>query len=666
MPPSGWARHLARLNQTVDSIDWRQLRVSASKQAERFRAYMEQGAEPAPDAAWHSKWLRPKGNISRGELAILLTAFIVPLVMVVIRISAFPGVLGPGLSNSLLPSIGRDLNQMLSLETIPPNDRSRVLYMLFLPTSAMLIAVARLTFGIRVLGFRAILISVGFQVSGILPSLILIGVMVTIVFMVRPWLIRVRLPHYARLSVILCTSVVVLLGAVLVAPWARSDVLWGVAFFPVIVLGLMAEGIAKTLDRDSGLTAAWRTGMTIAIALVLAVICQIPLVREVAIQFPELVFTQIVAIILIAEFLDLRLLQDWDARLSGVAVPRLFSQEQKLRVVVVKNQRKNRIIGRMGLPTRNGYSRRGVRRIVGALREAGHTVKVFEGDMSLLSKLQDFIPPHPTTGQPGGIAFNLAHGIQGDAPVAHVPAMLEMAGVAYTGPTSLGHLLALDKVVAGQLLRQAGVPTPDSRTMSRPQEEMEGLNYPVVVKPRHAPRYGLRIAENRGQLEEAVRAVSRRHKQDAVVEQFVPGREIHVALLGNASVECLPFVEVNVGDEENDCPATLDPDLARRIHDAAVAAFEACGCRDYALVNLRVLDSGEPKILELESIGVLEEGGSFEQAAVAAGYTYAELIERILYVARERYRGEAPAPSLAVVPNPAEAGREKRTTVVAG
>ena len=155
-------------------------------------------------------------------------------------------------------------------------------YMLrFLPMSALVIAIARLTFGIRVIGFRAILISVGFQESGIVPSLILIGVVVTIIIAVRPTLRRIRLPGTARLSVIMSIGVLVLAAALLLAPWTRSEMLWRVGFFPVIVLGLLAESIAKTMDQNSGLTAVWRTGMTIGIAMLIAGISQISVLREI-------------------------------------------------------------------------------------------------------------------------------------------------------------------------------------------------------------------------------------------------------------------------------------------------------------------------------------------------------------------------------------------------
>ncbi|TFG87931.1 MAG: hypothetical protein E4H19_00335 [Chromatiales bacterium] len=654
MRPADWARHALGLRQ------------AASARTARMLAYMATSPDPGLGTSWPASWLRPKGNISPGTLTLLLAIGLLPLAIVAVRILASPGILGPGMSGTLLPSIGQNLSQILSLQDIPPGDRHRVLYLLFIPTGALLIALARLTFGIRLIGFRSILISVGFQQSGIVPSLLLIVAMVSAVIGIRPWLLRMRLPYFARVAVIMCISVLLLLVALIVAPWVRSEVLWGVAFFPVIVLGLLAEGVAKTIDRDSGLTAIWRTVMTIAIALVLTGISYIPVLREIAIEFPELVVTQIVAIILIAEFLDLRLLQDWDARLSGIALPRLFSGTHALRIAVVRNNKANGVIGRIGPPSRGGYGRRSVRRIVDSLRQNGHSVEVFEGDMSLLGELRDFIPPDPLTRQPGGIVLNLSHGIQGDASVAHVPAMLEMAGVAYTGPTPRALVVSLDRIATNTLLREAGIPTTDCRAISESENDRRQLYYPLVVKPRIALNYKLRIAKNRQQLDEALQLLAERNQHDAVVEPYVQGREIDVPIVGNAPAQCLPMVEVLPGKEGKACPAVLDAHLERTIRAAALGAFKACACRDYAVVNLRLSPSGRPLVLEVRVAGVLEQGESFDMAADAAGLSFNELIEQIVAVARERYRPEAGNQSLPIVHGRTDAHPDKGRTSIAG
>ena len=649
MLPPEWELRWAEIRQEIRHFDYAAAGRKARARFTQFGEFMAGAPTRAADPLWPASWLRPKGNLSRAQLSLLLAIAFLPLLMMLVRISAWPGAVGPEMTVSWIASIGNDLNQVLSLGRIPAGDRDRVLYMLFLPTGAMLIALARLTFGVRVIGFRAILISVGFQESGIVPSLILILVMVGIVIAVRPALVAIRLPYYARVSVIMSLACVVLLAAVLLAPAIRSEVLWGVAFFPVIVLGLLAEGIAKTLDRDSGLTAMWRTGMTIGIALLLAGVSQIPILREIALEFPELVISQIVAIILISEYLDLRLFQDLDAKLSGIAIPRLFSNDDAFRVAVVRNHRTGGVVGRIGVPSRGGYRRRRVRQIVQALRENGHTVKVIEGDMSLLSKLRDFIPMHPTSEQPGGIVLNLSHGIQGEVSQAHVPGMHEMAGLAFSGPTSHGLSLAQDRVASTSLLRNANIPTPDCSVVDEVRPEHAELQFPVVVKPRSATTYKLRIANNVSELEEAVRVVRRRERQQVVCEGLVQGREIDVAIVGNDPPQCLPLVELLPGDKEKVCPAALDEAVSARVRKAALDAFIACQGRDYAVVNLRVTDTGEPVVLEVSTHPVFEEEGSFELAAEAAGWSVGEWLGRIVDVARERYQSRSMLPALEVV-----------------
>ncbi len=620
---------------------WVQFRRTAADRAGEFRAYMAAMPVPAPTTSW----LRPKGNLSRGELFLLLALALLPLISVALRTLALPGILSPGMSGTLLPSIGHELSRILSLQSIPPADRDRILYLLFLPTGAVLIALARMTLGLRLIGFRSILISVGFQQSGLLPSLLLIAAMVTLVIVIRPGLVAMRLTYFARVAVLMSIAVLLLLCVLLVAPVLNSDLLWGVAFFPVIVLGLVAEDIAKTMDQESGLSALSRMVATIGIALVLTVISQIPLLRDIAIAFPELVLTQLIGIILISEFLDLRLLQDWDARLADIALPRLHSTTAALRIAVVRNYRNNGVIGRLGLPSSGGYRRRTVRRIADSLRKSGHTVEVFEGDMALLSKLSNFMPPDPMNQQPGGIVLNLSHGIQGDASAAHVPAMLEMSGIPYTGPAQRGLIVSMDRVVTKVLLRVAGIATPDGRVFGGSRDEYRGLTYPVVVKPRIATHYKLRIARDREQLDTTLRVVAASNDQDAVVEPYVEGREFDVAILGNAAADCLPLVEVLPNRQGKACPAVLRPEFEKSVRSAALEAFRACACRDYAVVNIRLSPFGEPLVLEVEVDGVLAEGESFSMAAEAAGLAFPELLNRIINLARQRYRPNVPMPT---------------------
>ena len=169
-----------------------------------------------------------------------------------------------------------------------------------------------------------------------------------------------------------------------------------------------------------------------------------------------------------------------------------------MRVVVVRNRKNRGIINSFGRPCPEVYGKRSVQKVMDSLRANGHEVAVFEGDMTLLPKLQDFTSADADLGQPAGLVFNMAYGIQGESRYTHVPAMLEMAGIPYTGASPLGHAVSLDKVIAKLLMQQAGVPTPAFTVMDNPKANDTGLRYPLMVKPRHeSTSYGLQLVHDR-------------------------------------------------------------------------------------------------------------------------------------------------------------------------
>src|SRR6185503_9299709 len=129
------------------------------------------------------------------------------------------------------------LNQILSLDYIPTSQRNHIIYLLLIPTSAIIVTLARLTLGLKVLAFRSILISVAFHQSGIVASFILIGLAILAIQFLRPWLAYIDLPRYARLSMILCTMSTLMIGAILLGPLMNDDIAYGMVAFPVIALG---------------------------------------------------------------------------------------------------------------------------------------------------------------------------------------------------------------------------------------------------------------------------------------------------------------------------------------------------------------------------------------------------------------------------------------------
>jgi D-alanine-D-alanine ligase len=129
-----------------------------------------------------------------------------------------------------------------------------------------------------------------------------------------------------------------------------------------------------------------------------------------------------------------------------------------MRIAVVRNRSRDGVINRFSTPCPETYGKRTVQMVLDALRAGRHIATCLEGDKTLLVELERFMPPDEGH-RPTGLVLNLAYGIQGEARYTHVPAMLEMAGIPYTGATPLGHAISLDKVTTKLILRQAGIPT---------------------------------------------------------------------------------------------------------------------------------------------------------------------------------------------------------------
>ena len=337
-----------------------------------------------------------------------------------------------------------------------------------------------------------------------------------------------------------------------------------------------------------------------------------------------------------------------------------------MKVAVVRNRDRSGVLNAFGRPSPERYAEKTVQRVADELRTGGHEVSVLEADCALPTALAMTLPTIDAADPagPAGMVFNMAYGIQGECRYTHLPAMLEMAGVPYTGSGPLGHTLALDKVVTKTLIAHAGVRTPRSVVTSIPDDpELSVLRFPVVVKPRQeSTSYGLRLAEDRGQAREAIDEVVARYRQDALVEEYIDGREVCVGLIGNGpTTTCLPAVEIDFGQRtsrllthadkfkraqeqaERVCPAPLGPATLLEIEQAALASFAACHCRDYARVDIRVDHDGVPWVLEINSMASLGGGGSYVLAAQVAGYDHTALVNLILDTAWHRYRAEAPA-----------------------
>lgn len=278
------------------------------------------------------------------------------------------------------------------------------------------------------------------------------------------------------------------------------------------------------------------------------------------------------------------------------------------------------------------------------------------------------------TGHPGGAPdclVNLVEFFRDDPEQEHnVPALFELLNVPYTGNRPLALSLCQKKPQAKALLADHGLLTPRGIVIERgPVPRGFDLRFPVIVKPAHDDASGGidagSVVHNRAQLEARVKLLLSEHTMAALVEEYIAGRELHCSILGT---EALPLYEMRfkggVDDQgrtlphiityrakwdpysrdhyavESQCPAEdLEPAVVARIQGAALRAFHAVGCRDYARVDMR-LDpvTGDPYILEINPNPDLADSCAFAQCVRASGRTYGEAINQIVRYALERAR----------------------------
>ncbi len=326
-----------------------------------------------------------------------------------------------------------------------------------------------------------------------------------------------------------------------------------------------------------------------------------------------------------------------------------------MKVAVIHNRDREGVINVFGPQNRERYNPRTVERVAAALEKGGHNVRVIDGNMYLVEQLRDFMP-RVIEGQRPGMVFNMAYGIQGVSRYTHLPAILEMLGVPYVGSDPVAHGLALDKVIAKIVFKNAGLPTAAFWNFASADDDFEDLAFPVIVKPKmEAVSYGIKVVDSEADLRDAVKQIIDEFQQHVLVEQFIPGREFAVGLLGNGPPEVLPIVEIDLEGDPNAiqtardklrkprgkvCPAEISEDKAAEVRSLVQHAFQSLGLFDFARVDLRMDAAGNLYILEINSMASLGLTGAYVHAAKTAGYTYESLINRILDVAAMRYFGQ--------------------------
>ena len=275
--------------------------------------------------------------------------------------------------------------------------------------------------------------------------------------------------------------------------------------------------------------------------------------------------------------------------------------------------------------------------ILSALIRKGYRAVPVEADSRVAERLQ----------QSGiEVAFIALHGTFGED--GTVQGLLEMLGVPYTGSGVLASALAINKVASKKIFLYHGLPTPDFQVLDAqagPPDELSRqitLPCPVVIKPaEEGSTIGISLVSEKEKLAGALAEASRYDRQ-LLVEKYIAGRELTAAVLDGRP---LPLVEIIPEGGFYDYEAKylsrgkthyiVDPAIGEAqgaaVKELAVRAFQALGCSGAARVDFMLSDTGEPFILEINTIPGMTETSLLPKAALKAGLDFEALVEQILW-----------------------------------
>jgi D-alanine-D-alanine ligase len=301
-----------------------------------------------------------------------------------------------------------------------------------------------------------------------------------------------------------------------------------------------------------------------------------------------------------------------------------------------------------------------------ALQAAGHKTSIFgvRGDVGkMISGLRRRKPD---------LVFNLLEQFNdSNLGLVEATAVIELLGIPYTGGGTGELYLQEDKALTKKLLAYEHLLFPDFAVFSTEAELETGgnLRMPLFVKPlRMDSSIGIdgskSLVRNTMELMEQVMRIHRDLKDAALCEEYIEGREFYVGVLGNQEPIAFPPIEIDFSNMPEDAPrvldarakfdestpeyqgtrpivADVDDQLRARLQQTALDACRALRVRDYGRVDLRVAETGDIYVIEVNANCYLEQESEFAMAAAAAGIEYCELISRIVEHALDRRRRAA-------------------------
>lgn len=295
--------------------------------------------------------------------------------------------------------------------------------------------------------------------------------------------------------------------------------------------------------------------------------------------------------------------------------------------------------------------------VITNLRKIGHDIQAIgiRSDLSIIRGAIDHFKPH--------VAFNLLEEFDGVALYdQNVVSFLELLRVPYTGCNPRGLMLSRDKALCKKILAYHRIATPDfvvfpiGRRIRKPKR----LIYPLIVKSLlEEASLGISQASvvySDNELGERVKFIHEKIGTDALVEEYVDGRELYVSILGNSRLNSFPVWELffKKMPENTERIATarakwdlryqkrrgissgaaelLSPEKAKEIAEISKRTYRALGLSGYARIDLRMKEDGSVYVIEANPNPQIAEGEDFADAAISSGVTYQDLLQKIVNI----------------------------------
>lgn len=303
-----------------------------------------------------------------------------------------------------------------------------------------------------------------------------------------------------------------------------------------------------------------------------------------------------------------------------------------------------------------------IQAVIDAIKSGGHAVIGIEGDDDSPLKLDQVRPD---------LVFNIAEGLFGDFRESYIPMICERLDLPYTGSDPLTLAICLNKARTKEILNYYSIPTPAFKIIYPDQNiELRDFDFPAIIKPiAEGSSKGIfndSVVDDPEQARIKIEENFDTYHEPVMIEKFLEGDEFTIAIWGNGKdMELLPIVAIKYDDlpagarpiysyeakwvwdtpdkplEIFQCPAPLTFLQQRNIEDVVWDTYRVMNIRDWCRIDIRMDDQGIAHILELNPLpGILpnpEENSCFPKAARTAGYSYEQMVNKVIAIACKRY-----------------------------